>query len=305
MFKFENILFCLDLTDMDEFLIKYANYVAQTFQPKSITFIHVMDIYEIPEELSDSFAYPEKPLKELLMDEIREKVDSTYTHHDTIKPKIVLEEGVTTEKIVQYARNQKTDLAIMGKKIGYAGEGGVVKNIIGLIPSAVLLISETTPHEMDKILVRTNFARPSVVAYNAAEALRKFTNATIEFHHVYKLPYNYFPEQTTRALEKLKKQLGPYMDKEYKKFVQKYKLPQSIDFDYSADLKGDEAQSLYNYALRNEVRLIITGTRLKSQLANVIMDSVSAKLAGVEKNIPVMIVKDVKKSVGFLKALFD
>jgi len=35
------------------------------------------------------------------------------------------------------------------------------------------------------------------------------------------------------------------------------------------------------------------------------MDSTSEKLAGVEKNIPVMIVKDINHSIGFLKALFE
>ncbi|MFW5758514.1 MAG: hypothetical protein ACOCYO_07525, partial [Bacteroidota bacterium] len=96
----------------------------------------------------------------------------------------------------------------------------------------------------------------------------------------------------------------PYMKKKFAKCLKKYKLPDEIPFSFSVDVKGNEAQSLYNYAIRNSIDLVITGTKLKSQLANIIMDSTSEKLAGVEKNIPVMIVKDISQSIGFLKALF-
>ena len=305
MFKFDKILVCLDLTDMDESLIDYSNFLVEKFKPKSLTFIHVMDTYDIPEELSGSIADRHRPLSEMILEEIQEKVDAIYGHVDSLKPSITLESGITIEKIVQFARKNKTDLALMGKKIGFAGEGGVVKNIIGLIPSSVLLISETTPHSISRIMVRTNFAKPSYAAYHMATLISEKTSADVEFHHVYKIPYNYFPEQSAQALQKLKKQLDPYMEKQYNKFVKKYKLPAGIPFEYSVDLKGDEAQSLYNYAIKNRVDLLLTGTRLKSQLANVIMDSTSEKLASVEKNIPVLIVKDSKESVGFLKALFD
>ena len=305
MFKLENIIVCLDLTDMDESLIGYANFVVSIFKPKSLTFIHVMDTYEIPDELAESFADLNKPLEEIILEEIKGKVESEYTQSAALTPDIVLETGATTEKIVQFARKNKTDLAIMGKKVGFIGEGGVVKNIVGLIPASVLLVSETSPHHIGKILVRTNFARPSVVAYNMAGLVSEYTQSSVEFHHVYKLPYNYFPEQTALAAHKVKVQLESYIDKQYNKFIKKYKLPQGVPFEFSVDLKGDEAQSIYNYAVRNRVDLVVTGTRLKSQLANVIMDSTSEKLAGVEKNIPVLIVKDIKDSVGFLKALFD
>ncbi len=305
MFKFDNILICLDLTEMDESLIGYANFLVDTFNPSSVTFIHVMDTYEIPEEITGTITDGDKPLKDLLKEEIEEKVQDHYKHADKLKPTVIMEEGLTVEKIVKYAEKNKTDLALMGKKIGYVGEGGVVKKIIGLIPSSVLLISETSAYRFTRIMVRTNFASPSVVALQMGQYLQSITGASIEFHNVYKLPYNFFPEQSAQAAQKLKAQLEPYMTKKYEKFVKKYKLPADIPFNYTVDVKGDEAQSLYNYAVRNQVDLVITGTKLKSQLANIIMDSTSEKLAGVEKNVPVLIVKDVKEFVGFFKALFE
>ncbi len=305
MFKFDNMLICLDLTDMDEALISYTNFAVDTFKPKRLTFIHVMDSYDIPDELADDLEHDHRPLDEMIREEIEEKVNAVFAKQDMIKPEIVLETGLTTEKIIQFARKNKTDLAIMGKKVGYVGQGAVVRNIVGLIPSSVLLISETTPYQIEKVLVRTNFAKPSFVAWNMAKEIAGYTNAEIEFHHVYKLPYNYFPEQSPQAQQKLKKKISPYIEKQFKKFVSKYKITDNPGFDFSLNMKDDEAQSLYNYAVRNNIDLLITGTRLKSKLANILLDSTSEKLAGAGKNIPVLIVKDTKESVGFLKALFD
>lgn len=304
-FKINNLLVCLDLSDMDDSLIRYTNYAVDTFKPETVTFIHVMDAYDIPDELTEALSGSPVPVEEIIRNELQEKVDEVYVKKDLIQPNVVLEAGVVTEKIIHYARQHKTDLTLMGKKVGYAGEGGVARNIIGLIPSSVLLVTETTQHVTRKIMVRTNFAKPSCVAFHMAEKVAGYTGASIEFHHVYKLPYNYFPEQTPKALEKMRRKMNPYMDKQFAKFIRKFEIPDTIPFQYSVDLQGDEAQSLYNYAVKSKADLIVTGTRLRSQLANIIMDSTSAKLAGVEKNIPVLIVKDCKESVGFLKALFD
>ncbi len=303
-FKFENILICLDLTEMDDSLIRYANYIAKQFHPKIITFIHVMDAYEIPEELADSFDGNHRPLDIMIREEIEDKIKDNYENDQNPQPHIVLESGLTAEKIIHFAKNNAVDITIMGKKIGFEGKGGVAKNIIGLIPSSVLLISETTQHKFEKILIRTNFAEPSAVAYIMGSEISQYTGAKLEFHNVYKLPFHYFPEQSPQAILKIRKQLQPYMKKKFAKFLKKYKLPDEIPFSFSVDVKGNEAQSLYNYAIRNSIDLVITGTKLKSQLANIIMDSTSEKLAGVEKNIPVMIVKDISQSIGFLKALF-
>jgi nucleotide-binding universal stress UspA family protein len=304
-FKINNLLVCLDLSDMDDALIRYTNYAVDTFKPESVTFMHVMDAYDIPDELTEALSGSPVPVEDLIRNELQEKVDDVYAKDKRIAPKVVLVSGIVTEKIIDYAGKSKIDLTLMGKKVGYAGESGVAKNIIGLIPSSVLLVTETTQPIINKIMVRTNFAQPSCVAFHMAQKIAEYTKASVEFHHVYKLPYNYFPEQSPETLKKMRRKMNPYMEKKFAKFIKKYDIPDDVSFQYSVDLQGDEAQSLYNYAIKTGVDMIVTGTRLKSQLANIIMDSTSAKLAGVEKNIPVLIVKDSKESVGFLTALFD
>lgn len=306
MFKFEKLLVCLDLTDMDDFLIRYANFLVNTFKTKSVTFIHVMDNYEFPEDLSDAFDDDEeRPLEEMFLEEINDKVEKHFDSRHGLKPDVVVEEGHTVERIVKFANKNRIDLALLGKRIDYEGKGGVVTKIIGLIPSSVLLITETTPFEYKKLMVHTRFEKPSAVAYQAADYFSEQTGAGIEFHHVYKLPYNYFPVQEPKQMKKLRVRLEPHIHKSYSKFLKKYKLPAETPFQFSINVKGDEAQSIYNYALKNKIDLVVVGTRVKSHLANLIMDSTAEKLAGVDKDVPVLIIKDVKEFVGFFKALFE
>jgi nucleotide-binding universal stress UspA family protein len=290
---------------MDDTLINYANFAAEMFNPRKIIFYHVMDSYEMPDFLFDDDELDElkKPVDEVIKEELDEKVKNGFSAD--VEHEVVLESGMTVESIIHYVRKNNVDLSVMGKKIGYVGEGGVVKSVIGLISASVLLISETTQHQINKIMVRTNFEHPSHMAYKMAERLAESADASLEFHHVYKFPYNYYPDQSAANLKLVRKKLEPFLNKEFNKFTKKYKIPEEIPFRYSLDVDGDEAQSLYKYAIKSHCDLLVTGSKIKSKLANIMTDSTSKKLAESGKNIPVLIVKDTKHSIGFLKALFD
>jgi hypothetical protein len=57
MYQFDNILVCLDLSEMDDSLIRYSNFLVEKFKPKSVTFLHVMKSYEIPPGLSGQWSH--------------------------------------------------------------------------------------------------------------------------------------------------------------------------------------------------------------------------------------------------------
>lgn len=304
---FKHILVSLDLTDMDDTLIKYSNFLAKTFRPDSITFIHIMETVDIPDELAEAFPEMDKPIAEIVREEIQDKVDELFESSAELKRgvNVMVSHGSTTEGIVEFARKNKTDLALLGKKIGYEGEGGVARKIVGLIPSSVLLVSEISPQDISKILVRMDFSDISATAVKTARGIAEIAGAEVNCHHVYKLPLTYSPQQSPAEVQKLKRQLSDYVQSAYKTFLKKQKLDQKVPCTFSMDLHGEEAQILYNQAIKTGADLILVGSKIKSQLANVMLDSTSEKLAGANKSIPVLVVKDRKQSIGFLKALFD
>lgn len=305
MEKFNKILVCLDLTEMDHVLIRYANYLVNTFKPESLIFIHVMEMYDVPDEVMDKFHDPGGDIADILSTELEERIEQELTVKEAVDYSLVLEQGLTMEKIVEYSRKNKIDLTLMGKKIGYTGQGSVARNILGLIPSSVLVVSETTPHQTVKLLVRMDFSKMAYLALQMAKTIAGYTGASVECHHVYKLPLHYFPKQTPENMKKMRKQLGEIVDKEYSKFIRKMKVEDAPPCSYSLGIQAEESRLLYNYAIKNRMDMIFTGTRIKSPLADLILDSTSEKLMGGDINIPVFVVKDRKKSIGFLKAIFD
>jgi len=308
MYTLDNILVCLDLSDMDDFLIRYCNFVVESFQPKHITFMHVMMSHDVPPELLKEMPHLDVNLEDLIKEELQEKVDQFFGKLEQVAYRIVVTEGNTTETIIQYAQEQDITLTIMGKKIGYTGHGGVVRKVMSLTPSSVLIVSETTQPRLERILVRMDFSKISGMALKMALRIRELIQSDIRIscQHVYKLPLSYFPQQTALNEEKMRRHLTRYGEKEYLKFLKKYNLEKKdIACEHTLDLNNDEAQVLYHYAMQNGADLILIGSKVKSELADIILDSTSEKLAGVEKNIPVMVVKDRKETIGFLEALFD
>lgn len=305
MHKFNNLLICLDLTEMDYFLISYTNFIVRILKPDKLTFIHVMETYDIPDEIMESFQDTDKDLNEIIREELEERIEKGLSVKDDVDYNLVLEEGLTTEKIIHYAGKNKIDLSIMGKKIGYSGKGSVARKIVGLIPSSVLVVSETSQQRFEKLLVRMDFTVMARTTLFMAQTISRLTGASVECHHVYKLPLNYFPRQTPENIKKLKVQVGKIVKKEYEKFIRNIKIEDAPPCTYSLEIQSDESQLLYNHAIKNQIDLILTGTKIKSSLANLILDSTSEKLVGGDKSIPVMVVKDHKKSVGFLKAIFE
>ncbi len=305
MKKFDKILICLDLSEMDHFLISYSNFICEVLKPRHLVFIHVMETYDIPDEIMDTFDDAEKDIEDLVSEELEGKIEAGLTVKDKVDYSLVLEQGLPTEKIVEYSRKNKIDLGILGKKIGYQGQGGIARKLVGLIPSSVLVVSETSQYKIDKLLVRMDFSKTAWSSLTMAKTIAGYTGASIECHHVYKLPINYYPKQTPENIKKLKKQVKEIVNENYSRFIKKMKIDDAPPCSFSIDVQSEESQVLYNYAIINKIDLILTGTRIRSPLANLILDSTSEKLVGGEKNLPVMVVKDQKKSMGFLNAIFD
>ncbi|MGM0505011.1 MAG: universal stress protein [Bacteroidota bacterium] len=305
MYTFEHILVCLDLSEMDDALIRYANYIVTKFKPRSITFLHVMKSYDIPPEMLDAFPHLDKPLTEVVENELQEKIEELFLPSEETRTIVEVTEGVTTDTIVKYTREQNITFTIMGKKLGYKGQGGIVRKVTGIIPSSVLLISETTYPHLEHLLVRMDFSKMSNQALKMALKIKEITGAQISCHHAFKLPLEYFPQGSPEKDKKLIDYASKHSKKEFNKFLKKNKLQgEEIDFTSSLDPENNEADILYRHALTSGADVIIIGSKIKSELADIILDSTSEKLATAEKNIPVLIIKDRKQTIGFLKALF-
>lgn len=306
MHHMEHILVCLDLTDMDNFLIRYCNFWAEKFKPKSITFLHVIRTYDIPKEFVSAYPHLDQPLPEILKEEMKDNVDQFFEKPDDVEVKTIVKEGTTTENIVQYTRKNNISLIIMGKKISYQGRGRIIRKVMSIAPASVLLISETSQPKLDRILVRMDFSKMSNIALKTAQYIKEHAGSEIFCHHAYKLPLKYFPKQPPDKDEKLLREVQTHTNKEFSKFLKRYEIEKNdLSCTSSVDIENEEADILYTQALTIGADMILIGMKIKSELADIIIDSASEKLAESDKNIKVLVVKDRKQTMSFLKALLE
>lgn len=306
MKQLEHLLVCLDLSEIDDTLIRYSNFMADKFKPKSITFLHVIKSYDIPPEIAATFPELDEPLTEIVKSELQDKIDETFVAGSETEVLIKVVEGSSTETIVEHAREHHISLTLMGKKVGYQGEGGIVRKVMGIIPSSLLLITETTQPHIENILVRMDFSQMSGLALELALRLQDLTGANISCHHTNKLPFQYLPHHSPESDAKMLTQFEKHTQKEYAKFAKKMQIDVSnIPCSDSLNAENDEDYMLYSTALSTGADLVLIGSKIKSELADIIIDSTSIKMASSDKNIPVLIVKDRSKTVGFLKSFFS
>lgn len=306
MNQLEHLLICLDLSEMDDVLIRYGNFLVDQFKPRSVTFLHVMKSYEISPEMITAFPHLDQPLLEIVKEELQEKIDNQFHSNESTESIVEVAEGSTTHNIVKYARKNNITFTLMGKKVGYEGRGGIVRKVMGIIPSSVLLISETTQPQLNHVLVRIDFSTISSLALKMALKLQEITGVKVSCHHAYKIPLKYFPQSFPSNDKKLIEHVEKHSRKEYIKFMKKHHLnPDDVPFSVSLDPENDEAHILYRKALDIGADIIFIGSKIKSELADIILDTTSEKLASTEKNMPVLLVKDRKQNIGFLKALFE
>ncbi len=305
MEKFNNILICMDLTEMDDFLIRYANFFVKNVSPKKIHFLHLLHANDLPEELLDELPEMDRSLKDIIRDELNEKIQNEFEPDNDMKIQVDVEEGIRSDVLLEYTRDNKINLTLFGKKVGYVGAGSLARRVMPLTPSSVLLVNTSSEPKLDNILVRMDFSKMSEIAMRTAVMLSNQTGAAVSSLNAFKIPLSHFPQYSAEDEKRLKEKMSKHGKKEYDKFMKKLKLdPEGIPCKHVYDKNYNEAHLLYHHGLINHVDLIMIGSKVKSELANVILDRTSEDLADAEKNINVLIVKDRKQTLGFLEAIF-
>lgn len=302
MYKFERMLVCLDLSNMDDLLIMYADYISKLIDVEKVTFLHVMEDTTFPEELSKEFPDLAEPLDDIIKEELEEKIAKNYSK-DGVESEILLESGNTTEQILGYAREHKVDLTLVGKKSGFRGTGVVLGKLAKFIHSSILFLPESARHSFEKVLVPVDFSNESQLALQEAIKLADRAEAEVEIQHVYELPKQYYPYNS--PVEVLKDKMKKHLDEKYQKFMKNVDT-HGKDINYLFSLSEDKTMTevIYNRATTDQCDLIVLGSKTKTAASALFKGSTAEKLAKANYSIPLMIIKDKNKTMGLFEALF-
>lgn len=304
-FELKKILVSLDLSEMDERLIRFSCYTARMMNSKRVYFMHIAAELEVPEAVREQWGGKLASVDEQILDNLKQKVSETFDPLPDCESSVEVHEGNPTDRLLKLAHKKDVDLLVLGNKGDMPGSGVIGEKVLKASHRSVLLVPEQLPRKMDRVLVPTDFSEHSLRALKQAIKMRENSEIPLEIkcQHVYQLPSGW--HTTGKSEEEFSIIMQQHAQDDYKKFLAK--LPaeyQDIPCVFTLDNNHNPVKEIYDQAVREQSDLILIGSKGKSAAAAVLMGSVAERLAHHNKSIPMLIVKDKNENIGFLQALF-
>ncbi len=291
MEKMKNLLVCVDLSEMDEVLMKYASMVSELLDSEKIFFLHAMS--------SDSFSIEEK---EGIKSQIEENTKKFFVGNTTIEQHIELKVQPCAEDFSKVVENNNIDLVIVGRKLNN-GDCSTPKELLKEVECSTLFVPDSATIEINKIIVPVDLSGESEHDIELAIDFAKKNNAEIIFNNVYTVPSGY--SSLGKSYEEYAEIMRKNTHLAFTKFITKFDLTgikhSSV---YTLDDDKKPADKIYAAAKREKADIIIIDSKGKSFVASILLGSVTEELTEFDNEIPLLIIKDEEESVGFLEALF-
>ncbi|WP_162417561.1 universal stress protein [Cyclobacterium roseum] len=286
MKKLKKIGLFIDLSDLDELLLRYIQQLDEKFDFEQLTLIHFVALEEISKEIGDMLPYLDKSLDEILEEEALEKVEAVFNERkSSINVKVY--SGGQLDQLVEWVDAQKYDLVLLGKKSVHGGTGIFSSKVVRLTSSNTLFIPETSKASIQKIVLPLDFSDYSESLAEMVKSLSQHTGAVVLPMHVLKVGMQYFPY--IRKPSEFQEALEKKAISNYAKLKKKTGLAEDLEI-----IKGQDvpvSRSIYDYAIRKGADLIVLGNKGKTDDDTLLIGSVAERLIASDKHLPILIVK--------------
>lgn len=294
-------LVSLDLSKMDDVLIGYTKFLADIVSPKTITFLHIIDSGPTSREIINQF--PEITSKEEFDEIIRAELNERInTHFDNSEAEIrlLIKEGRPTNKIIEIDKSIEPDILIMGKKVGYIGEGVLPKRILKYVPTSVLFVPENARYQLKNALVPVDFSEQSARGVETALELIPEDGGNVYAQHIFEYRAQFFPKMLS---EEEKKKVQNEVARKKETFISEYNIPDSVEFILTKRNEGRMADYVYNETINKQADLIVMGSKSKSFSA-MLRHDFTERVANYAFGVPLLILKNKEKYSKILKSIF-
>lgn len=285
MTEIKNILVALDLSDIDNTLIEYASYIAETLKVKKVYFVHNIKKYELSELFEEQLK--DINIDEIIGNELNEKVEKVFK--SGVEWEVLISEDPYSESLINYIVNKyEVQLALLGNKNKIKGTGVVSGKLLRLLKCNILSIPKDAKPVISSIWAGTDFSSASNKVFEVAENLQKLTMAKVKAVHVYNVPLQfsiYIPK------EHLDLKIESHLKEKYEKFIKKtgYKGELTTEIIPGRDI--GVAEKLRIKAEASKVDLIIVGDKGRNTFSSLLVGSVTDELFNQDLHVPLWIVK--------------
>lgn len=301
MKKLDHWFVCLDLSQIDEILIRYIDFLAKELKPSTISFLHIIESGSLSEEMANLFPQLGRGynVEEIIRDDLKKRIDKNFTATD-IETRLIIKQGQPTDEIINIIRSMDPDLLVLGEKSGYTGEGVLAKKIVKYVPSSVLFVPETSRHSLASILVPVDYSRHSSESIKAAQTIISGVNKRVIAQHIFKYPTHFFPNIPT---EKEDQKITKHLDEKEQKFIKEYGISDDVTFVKSFLKKGKMADQVYNAIITHQADMVYMASKGDKPLMSLLKEDFIEKMVNYNLGIPLFIQKNKKTHQKYLDVM--
>lgn len=302
MKSFTKAMVGLDLTEMDDILIKKTAVFVKFLGVQKCYFVHVAKNLEIPKEILAKYPDLIAPTDESIEGMIQNKLKE-FNFPEEIETEVFVEEGShPLDTFLRWAKIKDVDLIIMGRKDTMPGQGVLADGVAKKAPCSVLLAQERRQIKFPrKILIATDFSSHNHQIYEFAESVADELNAELVPFHLYEVPHGY--SKTGKSFEEFAEIMKENARADFKKFVSKHNHPE-LECEMLLNDGKNPGNLILEFAISIDSDLIMLGSRGRTSSAAILLGSTAEKLIQANKVLPMLIFKKKGETMGFFDALF-
>jgi len=223
----KNILVAVDLTDMDETVIRYAYFLKKHLNLASVNFIHNIKTYDIDEALKDLLG--KKDIKTIIQKNLRTKI-SRHFKEDNSYTLNILQNDNTEYSLKNWAEQIGISTIVLGFKQKDSGTAAMSQKLIRIFKGDVLLVPTAAPLRWNHILVPTDLSATFQLIIRKLQLLKEVEpQPEVRILKSFSIPSLFFPFIDIDD-EQVIDQTHKHINKQFVEVKKKYALPDEYTF---------------------------------------------------------------------------
>lgn len=281
----KRVLVALDLSELDNTLIRYANYLAENFDIDNVYFVHNIKKYEISEIIEQEIE--DIDLEEIISEELNEKISAVM--NENIKWEVLISDDTYTESLISYITNKyHINTVLLGNKNGIKGSGLVSFKLLRILKCNVLWIPKMETIDIQKVWISTDFSNSSKKGFEVGQLIQNTLKVKTQAIHVFNVPLHFSPYINSSKIETKVEQ---HIQKKFNNFINKLKYPNDIETILIAGREANAASKIRSEAKKHKVSFLIVADKGANTFSNLMVGSVTEELFNRDLQVPLFISK--------------
>ncbi|MBD8487259.1 universal stress protein [Echinicola sp. CAU 1574] len=307
MYQIKKLIVCLDHTEMDEILVKYASFIAKINNTKKVYFTNVIRNLQIPKDILKEFPNLVENMVEERKGQMKAIVEKRFNKSDDIAISYVVKEGQLSKKILKLAHEKSADMILVGRKTTLPGSGVVSQRLARRASCSLMIVPENCKEiKVDKLLVPSDFSDYSKDALEEAIMIAERNGKHVEIvcQNVFSVPSGY--HLTGKSYEEFAEIMKVNAQVNFKKFIRKIDTKNvKIDPMYTIDNNDDPVEDIMNKAKELDVDGIIIGAKGRTAATALFIGSIAERLIQLNEDFPLVVTRPKGKNAGILDYILE